>query len=313
MIDSQRAADTCTNCGAALAGEFCHACGQKRFVESDRRLGHLLHQFVASVTDLDGRVWRTIRALLFAPGLLSREYFAGRRARWLSPVSLFLTISVVYFLAPIRGGDLTLQFNQQVSPEVRSLALGPDETLTDSQLAASGQAHTAFTSPWVERRVRKRDAAVLAASNGAAGYSFRDYRLAYDAKADDVSKPLVVLHVPAAALALMLLFAGQRRYFAEHFVFALHYFTFWIVALEVVSQFGNLAHWLPAAWQPPSVAYDWLMRTLLPVYAALALRRAYDVGWPRAIASAVVLIASIILFNLYVYRAIQFAVTFALT
>ena len=97
----------CSNCGATLVGEFCHACGQKRFVESDRRFGHLLQQFVASATDLDGRFWRTLRALLFQPGLLSGEYFEGRRARWLSPVSLFIAVSVVYLLAPIRGGDLS--------------------------------------------------------------------------------------------------------------------------------------------------------------------------------------------------------------
>lgn len=304
---------TCSNCGTTLVGEFCHACGQKRFVERDRRFGHVLHQFVASATDLDGRLWRSVRALLFQPGLLSREYFEGRRARWMSPVSLFLAVSVVYFVAPIRGGDLTLQFNQQVSAEVRTLALGPDEALTDNQRTESGQAHTPWTSPWVVQRVQERDAAARAASHGTNGYGYRDYRIAYDAKADDVSKALVILHVPIAALVLMLLFGGRQRYFAEHFVFALHYFAFWMVALELVSQVAHAAHWLPAALQPTGAVYDWFMRTLLPLYAVLALHRAYDVGWMRAVASAAVLIACIVLFNLYVYHAIQFAVTFALT
>jgi hypothetical protein len=131
MTDARPEEAVCRNCGATLVGEFCHACGQKRFVESDRRFGHLLHQFIASATDLDGRFWRTIRALAFQPGLLSREYFDGRRARWISPVSLFLAVSVVYFLAPIRGGDLTQEFNQQVPPEIRVQALGPDEVLSE--------------------------------------------------------------------------------------------------------------------------------------------------------------------------------------
>lgn len=303
----------CSNCGATLVGEFCHACGQKRFVESDRRFGHLLQQFVASATDLDGRFWRTLRALLFQPGLLSGEYFAGRRARWLSPVSLFIAVSVVYFFAPIRGGDLSSRFNQQVTPELRALALDPGDTLTDAQRDSTGQAHSAVTSRWIEARVRARDAAARAASNGANGYSYRDYRIAYDAKADDVSKTLVILHVPVAALTLMLLFAAPRRYFAEHFVFALHYFAFWMIALEVVWQVSHLARWLPDGWQPPAAAYDWFMRTLLPAYAVVALRRAYAIGWLRACASAAVIIAVIVPFNLYAYRAIQFAVTFALT
>jgi len=323
----------CSNCGAALAGEYCQACGQKRFVESDRRFGHLLHQFLASATDLDGRFWRTIRALAFQPGLLSREYFDGRRARWISPVSLFLAVSVVYFVAPSLGGDLTLQFNQQVSGNIRQLALGPDESLTAQQLASTGQFYSSLTARWIEKRVAKRNEAARAASASgpsrpsaaseapglvpgglpeARGYSYRDYRLAYDAKANDVSKALVILHVPIAALALTLMFAGQRRYYAEHFVFALHYLSFWMLSLQVVLQLSNLLNLLPATLHPPDAAYDWLMRTLLPAYAVLAVRRAYSTGWPKALFGAFGLVAAIVLFNLYVYHAVQFIVTFAL-
>ena len=315
----------CTNCGATLTGEFCHACGQKRFVERDRRFGHLLHQFVASATDLDGRFWRTIRALAFQPGLLSREYFDGRRAHWLSPVSLFLAVSVVYFIAPSLGGDLTLQFNQQVSGHIRQLALGPDESLSAQQLASTGQFYSTLTGRWIDERVQQRDAAARAASAGgplshpwplghlAPGYSYRDYRLAYDAKANDVSKAMVILHVPIAALALMLMFARQRRYYAEHFVFALHYLAFWMLSLQVVLQISNLVNLLPAGLRLPDAAYDWLMRTLLPAYAVLAVRRAYSTGWTKAFLAAFGLVAAIVLFNLYVYHAVQFIVTFALT
>lgn len=304
----------CSNCGAVLVGEFCHVCGQKRFVESDRRLGHLLHQFLASATDLDGRVWRTLRALLFRPGLLSREYMDGRRARWLSPVSLFLAVSVVYFLAPLHGGDLSRQFNQQVSGSVRAQALGPGETLTDEERANSGEAHARITNAWIERRVRDRDAAARAASHGNSGYTMHDYRVAYDAKADDVSKALVILHVPFVAVALMLLFVRQRRYFAEHFVVALHFFAFAMVSLQVVIQSRALLLWaLPPAWLPSESVYDWIMRTLLSLYAVVSLRRAYRVNWPAAIAAAAAMLATIVFVNVYIYRTVQFLVTFALT
>ncbi|MBO9663989.1 DUF3667 domain-containing protein [Dokdonella sp.] len=306
--------ETCANCGAVLGGEYCHACGQKRFVASDRRFGHLLRQFLASATDLDGRIWRTLRALLLRPGLLSREYMEGRRAGWISPVSLFLAVSVVYFLAPLHGGDFALQFMQQVSGRVRALAASPDERLSAEQLAGTGQAHTRFTERWVDARVRARDAAARQASNGAAGYGYRDYRNAYDAKADEVSKALVILHVPLAALVLAVLFARQRRYFAEHFVVALHYFAFALASLLIVIQMRALLRFsLPAAWLPPEATYDWTMRVLLPVYAVLALRRSYAVGWGAAIAAAAAMLAVIVAANLYVYRAVQFAVTFALT
>ena len=305
---------TCSNCGTELAGAYCHACGQKRFVEEDRRFAHLLHQFIHSATDVDGRIWRSVRALLFEPGRLSREYIEGRRARWISPASLFFAISVVYFLAPLHGGDLTLQFTQQVPGRIRALAAGPDDNFSPEQLAGIGQAHSALTARWVDARVQRRDAAARNASAGAKGYGYHDYRLAYDAKADDVSKALVILHVPFAALALLAMFAQPRRYFAEHFVVALHFFAFALAALEIVGQIRGLGLVaLPAAWRPPEALYDWTMRAVLPGYLLLALRRAYGVGWLHAAAGAAGMLAVVLAVNLYVYRAVQFMVTFALT
>lgn len=305
---------SCTNCGATLAGEFCQACGQKRFVESDRRFGHLLQQLVASATDLDGRVWRSLRALLFQPGLLSREYIMGRRARWVAPMTLFLAVNVVYFLAPLHGGDLALQFNQQVPGRIRVLASDPETKLDEEQSRGTGQMHTPYTVHWVEGRVSARDAAAREASHGAHGYTYRDYRIAYDAKADDVSKALILLHVPFAAMALMALFAGQGRYFAEHFVVALHFFAFTLLALPLAVQAHALMKFaLPAAWVPPDIALDWFMRILLPAYATLALRRTYAIGWIRSIVSAMGMLLAVVLVNLYVYRAVEFMVTFSLT
>ena len=78
----------CTNCSAPVDGRYCASCGQKCFESSDRRFGHLLSEFAHGLTDLDGRVWRSLLALLFRPGLLSLDYNEGRRARWLSPVTL---------------------------------------------------------------------------------------------------------------------------------------------------------------------------------------------------------------------------------
>lgn len=307
--------ESCVNCGGTITGAFCANCGQKRFVESDRRLGHLAHQLISSVTDLDGRVWRTLRALLFQPGLLSREYFNGRRARWLSPVTLFFAASVLYFIAPLHGSDFAPTFNQQVSGRIRQLAAGPDEKpLTPQQVESSGQTHSRFTSPWIDARVHERDAKVRTATNGAAGYGYRDYRLAYEAKSDDVSKALLMLHLPFAAVFLTLLFSRQRRYFAEHVVFLMHYMAFYIVVLQIVVQsdalYGLLA---PAAWAIPDGVLDWLMRFLLVLYAVLALRRAYTIGWIAASGAAAVMLAGLIVVNIFIFRTVQFLVTFALT
>jgi len=296
-----------------LRGDYCHACGQKRFVESDRRFGHLLRQFLSSATDLDSRFWCTLRALLFQPGLLSREYIEGRRARWIAPISLFFAINVVYFIAPLHG-DLAQQFNQQVPGRMRLLAADPDTHFSAEERAATGQLHSRYTAAWIDERVRTCNADRLAHTQGAQGYDYREYRLAYDAKSDDVSKALIVLHVPFTALALMILLAPRRRYFAEHFVVALHFYTFALLALQFVSHAYLLMQWvLPTPWVPPERGLDWLMRALFAGYGVLSVRCAYRIGWPWAVVAGIGMLGAALATNLYVYRTATFIITFALT
>ena len=87
----------CLNCGAALHGSFCSACGQ-RSVPPDPTVAEVAGDAWQELSGYDGRIAATIRGLL-RPGYLTREYVAGHRARYLSPVRLYLIVSVIYFVA----------------------------------------------------------------------------------------------------------------------------------------------------------------------------------------------------------------------
>src|SRR5579862_3912078 len=94
---SAPAAPACANCGAALAGRYCSACGQR--VEPPlHTLWHFAQVATEDVTHADSRLWRSLAALLFKPGFLTREFLAGRRASYLPPVRLYLVLSVVFFI-----------------------------------------------------------------------------------------------------------------------------------------------------------------------------------------------------------------------
>ena len=61
-------AATCRNCGAAAPGAYCPACGQ----ETKRTLPTLrefMREAAGRYVALDGRLWRTLGALLFRPGI----------------------------------------------------------------------------------------------------------------------------------------------------------------------------------------------------------------------------------------------------
>ena len=96
----------CENCGTPLLGEHCYACGQptKGLI---RQFGTILGDFFDTVFQIDSRVLRTLGPLLFKPGALTLEYFAGHRIRYVSPVRLFFFLSVLAFLA----AQWSLNFN----------------------------------------------------------------------------------------------------------------------------------------------------------------------------------------------------------
>lgn len=87
----------CKNCGSRLTGPFCSECGQKN-VDLERPLRTLVREIVEETFDLDGRAWRTVKALFRHPGLLTREFLAGKRRIYTSPLRLYLFISVAFFI-----------------------------------------------------------------------------------------------------------------------------------------------------------------------------------------------------------------------
>jgi hypothetical protein len=78
----------CLNCGAPLLGHYCHECGQRAHVH--RTLGGFFHDLVHGVFHFEGKIWRTLPLLAWKPGQLTRRYIDGQRARFISPIALFL-------------------------------------------------------------------------------------------------------------------------------------------------------------------------------------------------------------------------------
>ena len=94
--EEQVHAAACPNCGTPLTGPYCVTCGQK-----DQLLRLPVYRFVNDAVKeyfgIDGRLWRSLGLLLFKPGRLTREYFEGRRARYLRPLRLYLTATLLFF------------------------------------------------------------------------------------------------------------------------------------------------------------------------------------------------------------------------
>lgn len=80
--------DACLNCGKPVSSNYCENCGQPLHVH--RSIGALWHDILHGVLHFEGKFWRTLPLLAWKPGDLTRRYVGGERAKFISPMALFL-------------------------------------------------------------------------------------------------------------------------------------------------------------------------------------------------------------------------------
>jgi len=104
MKKHYRHENDCLNCGTILEGKFCHNCGQEN-LQVKESFGHMMNHAISDYFHFDHQFFQTIKPLLFKPGFLTNEYLAGKRAKYLHPVKMYIFISVMYFLLFFKQGD----------------------------------------------------------------------------------------------------------------------------------------------------------------------------------------------------------------
>src|SRR6476646_10537554 len=103
-VPHQETSQNCPECAAPLIDKYCHRCGEKLPDAHDLTLKHFLYHGLHELTHFDSKIFRTVQALLFRPGLLTVEYLAGRRKRYVLPLRLFLVIFALNFFLYTRPG-----------------------------------------------------------------------------------------------------------------------------------------------------------------------------------------------------------------
>ena len=85
----------CKNCNYELVGLYCSECGQKN--SQLLSIKETLKEFTDNVFSFDTRFFITLKYLITKPGLLTTEYWLGRRTKYLPPLRLYLVMSLMYF------------------------------------------------------------------------------------------------------------------------------------------------------------------------------------------------------------------------
>ncbi len=282
LVSSQPESKHCANCGARLGGRWCSQCGQKVLTERDRRFGHVLGQFAHELLHVEGKLVRTLIALVFRPGLPSAAYLNGQRVTYLSPIGLFLLVNLLYFIAPPMT-DFNLDLYEQYYM----------------------QPYSSLIQPLVDARVERRET------------SFTEYAESYERINLNLARSLIILHLPMLALALKLLLFKRQLFYAEHFIVATHLFTFLLLVTLLMYPLGLLIIRAGNA----AFGIDFMsvfriiwgsMPALIFAHWLLSLRRCYRLGWIRAVLLTLALFFVLVVSH-FVFRLVQFLAVFLAT
>jgi len=118
----------CLNCGATPAGHFCQQCGQS--THTHRSIAAIGHDLMHGVLHLDGKLWRTLPLLAFKPGKLTRRYIDGERAKFVSPMAMFLfSVFLMFALFQALGITTPTDIQGSTANQVEQLVDAESERL----------------------------------------------------------------------------------------------------------------------------------------------------------------------------------------
>jgi hypothetical protein len=259
----------CRDCGhPLLAGDrFCCACGQPTRIHPPT-LWEFVHEWLQHYVALEGKLWKSLWALMARPGFLTLEYLTGRRQRYVQPLRLLLTLGVLFFLFLKLGAPADFAtVDVQVSP---ASALPASAAQPAASVAASG---IGLPEAWAQMLPAKVQQQLEAANARASADPQAELRRLGKAMLG-MAPYAVLVSLPFFTGLLKLLFRPMP--FGAHFVFALHLHAAWYGCLLLV----GLLPWLWAALAA------WVWANLYPV---LALRRVHGIGWRLALGKSIVL------------------------
>lgn len=279
----------CRNCGAALTGDYCSACGQQAHLHNT--VGGFFHDILHGVLHFEGKLGNTIPLLFWKPGQLTRRYIDGERRKFFSPLGLFLfAVFLTFITYNLMGAGGILQirlpeenqpiisFNESQAPPAPGV---PARPTPDALAQATG--HTPPATPpssgiaFLDSMIAK-----INADQHLALYKLQSngYKYAW---------VMILLSAPF----MWLLFPFSRKYgMFDHLVFITYSLSFMLILLVVLR--------LLSAIHVPSEILLGALTLIVPVHIYRQLRGAYEGSVPmmllRTLALLVIAVLLLIVF-----------------
>ncbi|MGV7207858.1 DUF3667 domain-containing protein [Oxalobacteraceae bacterium A2-2] len=278
----------CPNCNAVASGNFCHQCGQETVLHP-ASTREFLHEFIGHYVALEGKLWGTLARLFFRPGALTNEYIRGRRVRFVQPLRIYLTCSLIFFAVLKFSGmsmvDLGDSKNDKAVPQevkqmipakaVDEIEAKARERARSKAAASTAPAHAGKAEGESENGNEPMTIDGRSVSSWLGDYPYVQHKvehfehLSLAEKSQALSAGLlhflpyaVFCLMPVFAFYLKVLYLGSGRRFGEHLLFALHSNAFAYALLTLM--------FLPLPGFFKGLMWCWLLG-----YLPWAMRRVY--------------------------------------
>ncbi|MBI0473766.1 DUF3667 domain-containing protein [Sphingomonas sp. MA1305] len=288
----------CLNCGTRLIGSHCHACGQSAHVH--RSVGAIGHEIAHGVFHFEGKIWRTLPMLIMRPGELTRRYIAGERARFVSPLALFLfTVFLMFATISALGGDIAeLATPGEIGRHVVGLAKGVERVqhqLDEAQKSRAELVAAGKSTAKIDQSIAELQTAVTALKRTQAGtagdgdrsdFTFTNARTGWDKLDHGLEKanknPGLALYklqssaykyswllIPISTPFVALLFLWRRRFgLYDHAIFVTYSLAFMMLMVIALMLGGVIGLW------PGFIVFTVFL--LPPIHMYRQLRGAYS-------------------------------------
>ena len=213
----------CPNCENEYDSNFnyCPYCSQKN-IDIDPKLKHFITEFLSANFNIDSKIFITLKSLILKPAELTREMLAGKREKYLTPVRLYLLISLIYFFVlsiDTHKNSKLIEINKPgtVTNDSTHVAISIDEVDADT------------LNIW-ERKLYN-NIKLLKTSSGEQIFKQK--------LKNNISLGMFIF-IPLTALILFLLFRRKIKYYIPNLIFAIHLQSIiflWFTLLNLIELF----------------------------------------------------------------------------
>lgn len=214
----------CPSCERPSRAAYCAYCGERLHEHTDFSLKSIARQFFADWLQLDTRFAQTYKTLLLKPGQLTHHHLAGRRVHFIKPLAMYTGVSALYFLAI----SLLQPFT------IGTLLFGDQTVAATSDSVALDRPDIDFYSDEFQQQAFAVYQEMLDKASANTEIAKAELVARFDQRYNSILPVFMAVSVVLFAFGLKVI--HWQRYYYEHLIFAMHFFTFaFLIGMMTVS------------------------------------------------------------------------------